>query len=473
MLEAPTDPQRSRSRLYNGLVTLVTFGSILAILAVWLRSAEGTLFWTYSVSITVFLILMYTATRGYTPVEDTGFRPRITVVVPAKNEEDVIESVVRTVFQSDYPSSKMEVIVVDDGSTDKTWERIQRVQNDSRFSERLVLLRHEKNYGKRVALASAVARARGEMIVCIDSDSFVERDAIKLLVQPLEDSSVTAVCGHGEAANRDEGFLPKLQHYWYAEMFRLVKGMESRLGVVGCCSGMLAAYRRSAILPLVNQWLSEKDGASARLVESGRSDASWLGRGLTGRLIKSPGEDRILTAFALSGENARVVYQSNAIVHTIVPRTLRQFVKQQLRWNRAWMHGSLLAGRFMWKKSLAASTIFYLHQFLTFLTPVIVIYWLILDPLQSAWMGTIGFLSGTLYMGLVHGLNTWSYRKTSLASVPYLMMFVPVSLFLTLTVLLYAWATPWKMGWVTRTGKAVKTPSVPEAVLLESVPASN
>jgi len=53
------------------------------------------------------------------------------------------------------------------------------------------------------------------------------------------------------------------------------------------------------------------------------------------------------------------------------------------------------------------------------------------------------------------------------------MMFVPVSLFLTLTVLLYAWATPWKMGWVTRTGKAVKTPSVPEAVLLESVPASN
>src|SRR6266540_3030644 len=195
----------------------------------------------------------------------------------------------------------------------------------------------------------------GEMIVCIDSDSFVERDAIKLLVQPLEDSSVAAVCGHGEAANRDEGFLPKLQHYWYAEMFRLVKGMESRLGVVGCCSGMLAAYRRSAILPLVNQWLSEKDGASARLVESGRSDASWLGRGLTGRLIKSPGEDRILTAFALSGENARVVYQSNAIVYTIVPRTLRQFVKQQLRWNRAWIHGSILAGRFMRRKSALAS----------------------------------------------------------------------------------------------------------------------
>jgi len=172
---------------------------------------------------------MYTATRGYTPVEDTGFRPRITVVVPAKNEEGVIESVVRTVFQSDYPSSKMEVIVVDDGSTDKTWERIQRVQNDSRFSERLVLLRHEKNYGKRVALASAVARARGEMIVCIDSDSFVERDAIKLLVQPLEDSSVTAVCGHGEAANRDgvsSGSCRVL--FWNAGCLQEIRNPSSR-----------------------------------------------------------------------------------------------------------------------------------------------------------------------------------------------------------------------------------------------------
>src|SRR6266568_4213730 len=193
------------------------------------------------------------------------------------------------------------------------------------------------------------------MIVCIYSDSFVERDAIKLLVQPLEDARVAAVCGHGEAINKDEGALPRLQHYWYAEMFRLLKGMESRLGCVGCCSGMLSAYRRTAILPIVTQWLAEKNSLTANV--DNEIPVSPLGRGLTGKLIKSPGEDRILAAYALSGKNAKVVYQSNAVVHTIVPGTLRQFLKQQLRWNRAWIHGSILAGRFMWRKSALASLI--------------------------------------------------------------------------------------------------------------------
>ena len=125
-------------------------------------------------------------------------------------------------------------------------------QECSKSLGKLTIIKHDRNYGKRVALPSGIVIAHGEMIVCIDSDSFVERDAIKLLVQPLEDPRVVAVCGHGEAANREEGIVPRLQHYRYSEMFRLVKGMESRLGCVSCCSGMLSAYRRTAILPIVN-----------------------------------------------------------------------------------------------------------------------------------------------------------------------------------------------------------------------------
>lgn len=456
-------------RRYDAVVAFVTFGSLLSILAVWLRLAEGTAFWVYSVLTTGFLIFLYAYTRGYRPLEDTGFRPRITVVIPAKNEEHVIEDVVRTVLRSDYPSSAMEVIVVDDGSTDKTWDRLQQFRNNSSISNRLVLIKHERNYGKRVALASAVARAHGEIIVCIDSDSFVEHDAIKLLVQPLEDPSVMAVCGHGEAANKEEGVLQRLQHYWYAEAFRLLKGMESRLGIVSCCSGMLAAYRRTSILQITDAWLEEKLEGATRL--DGMRQSPRGGR-FTSKLIKSPGEDRILTAIALSGKNAKAVYQSNAIVRTIVPGTFRQFLKQQLRWNRAWIHGSLLAGRFMWKKSFVASLSFYLYQFLLVLSPAVIILWLIVKPFQGEWMGAIGLLAGTLYIGFLHGLNTWSYRKTSLASIPYRMAFVPVLFFLTLTVLLYAWATPWKMGWITRNGRDPMTsPTTPQAVPVDSVTA--
>jgi len=230
------------NRLLNGLVALLTFGSIFVILLVWLSASRNTLLGVYSVSITGFLIFMYAATAGYKPEADSGFRPEITVVIPAKNEEEVLESVVRTVFNSDYPAGKMRAIVVDDGSTDHTWEGMQRAKGDPLLSDRLELVRHERNYGKRVALATAIARAYSEIVVCIDSDSFVNSDAIRLLLQPFHDSRVMAVSGHGEGMNKEEGALQRLQHYWYADSFRLVKAMESRFGCVLCCSGMLAAY---------------------------------------------------------------------------------------------------------------------------------------------------------------------------------------------------------------------------------------
>jgi cellulose synthase/poly-beta-1,6-N-acetylglucosamine synthase-like glycosyltransferase len=74
-------------------VTLFTVGSILGILAIWLRFAQGTILWIYSISITTFLVFMYLATNGYKPQNDAGLRPKITVVIPAKNEEAVVESV--------------------------------------------------------------------------------------------------------------------------------------------------------------------------------------------------------------------------------------------------------------------------------------------------------------------------------------------------------------------------------------------
>jgi len=464
---------RGKRRLQDTLVATLTFSSMLLILSVWLRLSQGTVFWAYSVSTTGFVVFMYLATMTYKPEEDSGFRPLITVVIPAKNEENAIEPVIRTVFNSDYPNSRMEVIVVDDGSTDGTWDRIQKAKADLGFPDRLTTIKHERNYGKRVALASAVTRARGEIIVCIDSDSFVDRDAIKLLVQPFRENKVAAVSGHGEAVNKDEGILPRLQHYWYAETFRLMKGMESRLGCVSCCSGMLAAYRRSTIMPVINEWLKEKSGWRPLIALGVKRDGTKLDRGLWGKLLKSPGEDRILTAFALSTKNSKTVYQSNAVVYTLVPKTFKQFLKQQLRWNRAWIHGSLLASTFMWKKPALSSFIFYLHQFITYLSPVVLVWWLVVEPVNGLWMGTLGFVAGTSFVGFLHGLNTWKYLGGRVESIPYRMMFVFLSFFLTLTVLLYGWATPWKMSWVTRTEKELLPPVSPRVAPIPIVAQSS
>ena len=445
-------------KILGWLVTLLTFSSILVILLVWVLVSRNLLLGLYSVAITGFLIFMYAAAGGYKPVPDLGYRPEVTVVIPAKNEGEVIESVIRTVFNSDYPQDKMHVVVVDDGSTDGTWEGMRRATQDSLMSDRLKLIRHDRNYGKRIALASAMEKVWSEIVVCIDSDSFVKRDAIRLLVQPFHDSNVMASSGHGEARNKEEGLLQKLQHYWYADSFRLVKGMESCFGTVLCCSGMLAAYRREAVMPIMREWMKEKSPAGTIEDLDGHDHDSWIKHGLARRLIKSPGEDRILTAFALSSPRARTVYQSNAIVQTLVPETSDKFLKQQVRWTRGWIHGSLLSARFMWRKSLPAILISYLFQTLLFLSPLVVVLWLFVKPIQGQWIGTLGFFAGTVYVGFLAGLNAWKYQRTSIESAPYRMGFVFVSLFVTLSVMVYGILTPWKGGWLTRTDTGSRIP---------------
>jgi len=146
-------------------------------------------------------------------------------------------------------------------------------------------------------------------------------------------------------------------------------------------------------------------------------------------------------------------------------------LRQQLRWTRGWIHGSLLSWRFMWRKSLAAVLISYLFQSLLLLSPVIVVLWLFVKPLQGQWIGAAGFFAGTVYVGLLHGLNTWKYQKTKIESVPYRMMFVFVSLFVTLTIMLYGILTPWKGGWLTRTDTTPRAISQgpPEVVPLQTI----
>ena len=150
-------------KILGWLVSLLTFSSIVGLLLVWVIVSRNVLLGLYSVAITGFLIFMYAATGGYEPVPDLDYRPEITVVIPAKNEMEVIESVIRTVFSSDYPQEKLRVIVVDDGSTDRTWEGMLRAKMDPLISDRLELIRHSRNYGKRVALASAMGKVRSEM----------------------------------------------------------------------------------------------------------------------------------------------------------------------------------------------------------------------------------------------------------------------------------------------------------------------
>jgi len=435
-------------------ITIFTFGSLFPLFFVRLQDFQSSLFWLYSISMVLFLLFMYSLTSTYKPLPDLGYRPYVSVVIPAKNEEGVIQKTIHAVLDSDYPQDKLNMIVVDDGSTDKTGEKIKEIKSD-----RLIFIKHDKNYGKRAAFASGCSISKSDIVICIDSDSFVDKNAIKLLVQPFIDRQIVAVCGHGKAYNKDKNLLTILQHYWYQEMFRLIKGMEAKLGCVTCCSGILAAYRRNLILPVIEEWLNEKFFGRQILIGDDRQLTNLISRGGVKRFIaKSQADDRTLTMRALSTHEVKVTYQSNAITYTMVPDNIKQFIKQQLRWKRAWVHGTILGIKFMWKKPFPIPLYYYGYQFLTYFSPIAIFTWMIIRPINGDWRGPLVFILSVLYIGFLHGLNIWRFNRTSTECIFYRMLFVFMSIFLSIFILPYAWGTVWKGGWVTRSDTNVKSP---------------
>lgn len=422
------------------ILVILTFLSLFPILIIRIMDFDIAFFWFYSALTILSLLFIYYFTYQYKPFIGDGYYPTVTVIVPCKNEENVIHQTITAIVNSDYPRDKLDIIVVDDGSTDRTYQIVEQYKND-----RVKIIKHTTNKGKREAFASGFRASNGEIVICIDSDTIVATDAIRLLVQPFVDSNVVAVCGHGKAANKDVNFLTKIQHYWYQKMFIIIKGMESKLNTVTCCSGILAAYRRENVNKIMDEWLTESFMGHRILFSDDRQLTNLSARGMNG--IKT--------------KDAKVVYQNNAIAYTMVPETYTQFFKQQLRWKRGWLHGTRLASKFMWRKNILMAIYYYCSILLAIFMPLIVIKWLIVAPLQGNVSHAIVYLMTLLYIAILHGFNVWrlsfdissddSTKKDTLVDyILYTILFVPFSIILAI-INIYAWSTCWKTGWLTRT----------------------
>jgi hyaluronan synthase len=349
---------------------------------VWLRGNNLYYFWyhplinLYSVLISAYILSRIALACVYKSPRDAGLRLPISVAISCKNEEGAIRETLECIYRSDYPPELMQVIAVDDGSTDGTWAEMESVQASHPDLE---LVRFEKNRGKRHGMAAAARRATGDIVIYVDSDSFVRRDAFARIVQGFADPEVGAVCGHGTVANPEENFLTKMQEVRYYVAFRIVKSAESLFDTVTCCSGCLAAYRRSYMMDFLDVWLEQR----------------FLGRAATF------GDDRSLTNFML--RRWRVVYDANAICATIVPATLSVFFRQQLRWKKSWIRESVLASMFMWKRHPLAAFYFYLGVIFPFVSPAVVFGALVL-PLLGVGSLSVLYIYGTFLMALLYGL---------------------------------------------------------------------
>jgi hyaluronan synthase len=331
----------------------------------------------YGAVVGVYLLTRFALSLLYRPYEDVGIEPRVAIVQPAFNEEEDIAESMSSLLTVDYPLEKLEIVAVNDGSTDGTLGEIEKVAAQS--GGRVQVIDFPENRGKRAAMAAGIRATTAEVIAVVDSDSMLEKDSLRKLVQAFADERVGAVSGHTDVANADENWVTKMQAVRYYISFRVLKAAEAYFGCVTCCPGCFSAYRRSAIEPHLDWWEHQH----------------FLG------VTSTFGDDRSLTNCVL--RDWRVGYQVDARARTVVPVRLRQFIRQQARWKRSWAREATILVRLIWRKPVPASAAVYVSVMLPLAAPLVAARSLFIHPLL---VGSFSILYplGVYAMALTYGL---------------------------------------------------------------------
>jgi len=247
------------------------------------------------------------------PLEVEMYRPKVAVIIPAYNEEKVIERTVRAVLDSEYPD--LHVIVVDDGSSDRTLE-VARRAFASEVAAGWVQVLTKPNSGKAEALNYGLQHIEQDIFVGIDADTIIAPDAISRLVPHFLDPKVGAVAGNAKVGNR-----VNLWTRWQALEYITSQNFERRalniFGAVSVVPGAIGAWRTSAV------------------------------REAGGYHVDTVAEDADLT-MALLERGYRVEYEDRALAYTEAPVNANGLMRQRFRWSfgilqSVWKHRAAFA----------------------------------------------------------------------------------------------------------------------------------
>ncbi|MFG2408655.1 bifunctional polysaccharide deacetylase/glycosyltransferase family 2 protein [Streptomyces brevispora] len=285
----------------------------------------------------------------------------VTVLVPAYNERECIANTVHSLVASDYP---VEVIVIDDGSTDGTADIVEAMRLPN------VRVVRQRNAGKPAALNNGIAHARHDIIVMMDGDTVFEPATVRELVQPFADPRVGAVAGNAKVGNRDS-MIGAWQHIEYVMGFNLDRRMYDMLRCMPTIPGAVGAFRRDAL---------DRIG--------GMSEDTLA-------------EDTDVT-MALHRDGWRVVYAENARAWTEAPESVQQLWSQRYRWSYGtmqaiWKHRRAViergpSGRFGRVGLPFVALFMVVAPLLAPLIDVFLLYGLAFGPTQKtvvAWLGVL------------------------------------------------------------------------------------
>lgn len=378
----------------------VAMGAAAAVLAVlmllaWHVSMKlgylqwGTFAAYYTLLVSTYVLSRFVLAFFYRTPKDAGIEPTVAIIVPAFNEGEAVARTIDACLAVDYPTTKLEVVCINDGSSDDTWQQmLDAAGRHPAGAVRCIDL--GSNQGKRAAMAAGIRATTAEIIVFVDSDSLPAPVAIRRLVQGFAEKRVGAVSGLTYVRNADANLLTAMQAARYYVSFQLLKTAESVLGAVACCSGCFAAYRRTAVLPLLEAWEHQR----------------FLGVECT------YGDDRALTNRILrSGWTTR--YHAGAEAWTDAPEEYRKFFRQQLRWKKSWSREGPLLLTHLWRTRPLAFPGALVATLAGLLSPLVVFWGVVWKPVTAGTMPLV-YVLGLFLVAMAYSLLYRALRRDGL-----------------------------------------------------------
>jgi biofilm PGA synthesis N-glycosyltransferase PgaC len=254
---------------------------------------------------------------------------KVSVIIPAHNEERCIADTLQSLINIDYPN--LEILLVDDGSTDQTYDI--SLPFAGIHDDKTIKIFRKPQGGKASALNLAFRYCTGEYIVCMDADSQLAPDSIRMLLRRFIHDNVGACAGQVVVRNRCN-LLTHLQALEYMLMNGTARMFQSYFSSVLIAPGPLTMFRRHVLQELQDRWGSNYH--SERL-QFGKVPGPWESDTFA--------EDTKLSLSILAS-GADIVYEPAALCFTSAPTHVQRLLNQRYRWNR----GNIQAVRRIWQR---------------------------------------------------------------------------------------------------------------------------
>jgi cellulose synthase/poly-beta-1,6-N-acetylglucosamine synthase-like glycosyltransferase len=305
--------EKKRTIFISGLLSIALIITILMTMPLTVLSWSGLFVYSSIVSLVIFLFILliryfgilfmaYFYNTRYTLQKKPGYFPFVSIIVPVYNEGKILYSSIESLLDIDYPN--YEIIIVNDGSTDNTAQVGESLVGYHKGKTGLVKvsLINKPNGGKSKALNAGIQYSEAQFVLCMDGDSQLTSDTLKMAMRHFDDPSVGAVAGNVKVQNRRK-MLTDLQALEYLEGLNLARSAQGYLQMVNIIPGPIGVFRKVTL-----------------------RDAGFYSS-------DTFAEDADVTLKILS-KGWKIVYEPMAIAYTEAPSSFYQLLKQRYRWTR-------------------------------------------------------------------------------------------------------------------------------------------